>query len=227
MTTTAPVVPAPEGAAWILGAGPGLGLAVARAFGAQGLPVVLMARSMDRLAAMVDTCRANGVAAAGVAGDLGDADGLRDALHDAERLHGPCAVLTHNASVLIEGPPSAVDPGAVEQGLRVGVLSALIALQSVLPGMVARGRGRLLFTGGGTALEPWVSGIGLSLQKAALRSLAIATARELSTGPVRASTITIMGTIGSPGLEPGTIASRYVDLWRSDNPPEEVQLSPQ
>jgi NAD(P)-dependent dehydrogenase (short-subunit alcohol dehydrogenase family) len=211
---------------WILGAGPGLGLALALAFGRTGRPVVLMARSQERLEGLVERCAAEGVRATAIGVDLADADGLRAALQEADRRTGPCEVLVHNASILVEGTPSAVEPGAVEHGLRVGAVSALVAVQHVLPAMIASGRGRLLLTGGGTAIEPWVGGVGLSMQKAALRSLAVATARELHDGPVRCTTVTIMGAIGSPGLEPESIAARYVALAAAGDPPEEITVAP-
>jgi NAD(P)-dependent dehydrogenase (short-subunit alcohol dehydrogenase family) len=211
---------------WILGAGPGLGLALALAFGRTGRPVVLMARSQDRLEGLVERCAAEGVQATAIGVDLADADGLRAALQEADRRTGPCAVLVHNASILVEGTPSVVDPAAVEHGLRVGAGSAVIALQHVLPAMRSVGSGRILLTGGGTAIEPWVGGVGLSMQKAALRSLALATARELHDGPVRCTTVTIMGAIGAHGLEPDTIAALYVDAAQQSDPPEEITVGP-
>lgn len=207
------------------GAGPGLGAAVARTFGADGCTVVLLARDQARLDALASDLRLAGIDAHGYACDLGSVADTRAVLAQVEADLGPPAVLVHNASLLVPGAPSEAEPDAVVHGLQVGAVSALVLLQAVLPAMRVTQRGTIVITGGGTALEPWVGAVGLSMQKAAVRSLALAAAGELSSSGVRVTTVTITGTIGSPGLEPDTIAREYLAVHRSpQSPPREIVL---
>ena len=58
--------------ALIVGAGPGIGASVARAFGALGYRVAVLARSADRLAGLVDELAAAGVDAKAFTADVAD-----------------------------------------------------------------------------------------------------------------------------------------------------------
>lgn len=78
---------------YIVGAGPGLGVAVARRFGREGFSVGLVARDRSRLNALVRELEAEGVRAAAATADARRPDKLRHALRErAERL-GPAEVL--------------------------------------------------------------------------------------------------------------------------------------
>ena len=58
----------------IVGAGPGLGAAVARRFGAEGFSVALISRSQDRVDALAAELSAAGVTARGYAANVRDPD---------------------------------------------------------------------------------------------------------------------------------------------------------
>lgn len=64
----------------VLGAGPGVGSAVARRFGEDGYDVALVARSPERLAALGSELQEAGVTAGWTAVDLADAEELRAAV---------------------------------------------------------------------------------------------------------------------------------------------------
>jgi NAD(P)-dependent dehydrogenase (short-subunit alcohol dehydrogenase family) len=209
----------------VAGAGPGLGAALARAFGSEGFTVALLARGQARLDALAADLREHGIDAHAYVCDLGSIADTRAVVAQVEADLGAPTVLVHNASVLIHGTPSEVDPGAVAEGLATGAISALVLLQAVLPAMRVTGRGTILITGGGTALEPWVEAVGLSMQKAALRTVALAAAGELAGSGITVTTATIAGTIGSPGLEPDAIAAEYLAVHHAaGRPPREIVL---
>src|SRR5580704_17592796 len=56
----------------VFGAGPGMGRSVARRFGREGFQVALVARNQTRLDAYTGELAADGITAAGFAGDLAD-----------------------------------------------------------------------------------------------------------------------------------------------------------
>jgi NAD(P)-dependent dehydrogenase (short-subunit alcohol dehydrogenase family) len=196
----------------ILGAGPGMGQALARAFGPDGRTIVLMARNPERLSALAADLADEGIDAHGVAADLSQPHDVRRAMAEIDTTWGPPSIMIANASLYVPGTPSEVDVETVLEGFRVSIIGPLAAVQSAVPAMRVRGRGTILFTGGGTALEPWVEASGLSMQKAALRNLAIATARELAPDGIHAAVVTIRGVIGTPGFEPDRLAHEFVLL---------------
>jgi len=200
----------------VVGAGPGLGMALARRFAAGGFrPALLSRRPPETAAADLED-------AVLVAADVADPDALTRGIEAAVGQVGPVQALLFNPSVTLMGRPSQVDPAAAADALAVGAVGAITAAQAVLPHMRAQGRGTLLFTGGGTALKPWVDAVAIGLQKAALRNYALALAAELRSEPLRAGTITINGVIGSAGFEPDLIAQTFWEWHLDPAAPDEV-----
>jgi NAD(P)-dependent dehydrogenase (short-subunit alcohol dehydrogenase family) len=109
----------------ILGAGPGIGLAVARRFALAGFAVAAVARPSDPLAEFQETLAAQGGPALALAADLAEAGGLARACAAVERWRGLPAVLVYNASAGTPGPLAEVAPGALLEGFRVSVGAAL------------------------------------------------------------------------------------------------------
>jgi NAD(P)-dependent dehydrogenase (short-subunit alcohol dehydrogenase family) len=158
----------------VVGAGPGLGLAIARRFGQRGFNVALLARRQDKLDGYVRELKALGVDAAGFPADVTDHVGLAAALGRAEETVGPIDVLQYsptpdNSAVV---PPLDVTPENTQPQLEISLLGAIAAARTVLPGMRSRGRGALLFTTGASAwnLTPMMGNVGIPL--AALRNYA-------------------------------------------------------
>lgn len=197
----------------LVGYGPGLGAALARAFGREGFALALLARSPATLASGERELAGRGVRAKGFVADAADEHALQHALRHAEQELGPAGVLIHNAYASHAGPPSHIHREALLGDFRVNVAGALTAAQHVLPGMRARGKGTLLFTGGGLALHPTAPLASLSLGKAALRSLALSLEDELAPDGIHAATVTIRGAI-KPGtaFDPDLVASAFLEL---------------
>lgn len=191
----------------VVGAGPGLGLALARRFAHEGYALALLARSPGRL----DLA---GLAAASThAVDLADRPALVAALDVVRERHGDPEVLLFNASATVMGQPIEVDPEAVAAALAVGVVAGVVCAQGLAPAMRAARAGSLLFTGGGTALKPWAAGTAIGLQKAALRNYVLALHEELAPLGVHAGTVTVHGMI-APGTPyaPELIAEAFWGL---------------
>lgn len=201
----------------VVGAGPGMGRAIAAALGLEHGPVALVARRPDSLDRLTRDLADVGVTAAGFAADITDTDALRAAIADARTTVGPFTVVVHNASSYVAGPPTQVDVAAFQAGLATGITAALVTLQATAGDLLAAaGRSCVLFTGGGLALNPWPDAIGLAVQKAGLRHLALATASELRPSGVSVSIVTIRGTVEPGGpFDPDRIASVFAALARS------------
>jgi short-subunit dehydrogenase len=184
----------------IVGMGSGVGAAVARRFGAEGYCVAMISRNAGKLERYEHELAARGVTAQGFVADAGSDESILAAFNAVRTSLQPPDVLVFNASVPRVGAPSALDPEALAADLRIGVLGALIAARAVLPAMRAAGRGSLLFSGGGLAMEPVAAASSLSVQKAALRNLVFSLHQELSPAGVHAAVVTIAGVLREGSL---------------------------
>jgi NAD(P)-dependent dehydrogenase (short-subunit alcohol dehydrogenase family) len=195
----------------IIGAGPGIGLAVAKRFAAESFSIALIARNAERarqLAAKAGLPDVNAYAA-----DAGEPLSLHGALAAAANDLGPIDVVVYNATALTMAAPTTLSAAALQADLSVSVVGALGAIQSVAPSMVERGTGTILFTGGGLALYPSAAVTSLSVGKAALRSLAFCLAEELAASPIRVGMVSVFGAVepGTP-FDPAKIADSFWDL---------------
>lgn len=209
------------GACAVLGAGPGLGAALARRFGREGHPVGVVARSRAALAALCSELAAMGIDGRPFPTDLARPAGVPATMEAmAERL-GPIEVLCYNAARLgMQARPSELDVGALEDSLRVNLLSAVAASQAVIPAMRARGRGSILLTSGTFAVAPSAPFAAISMGKAALRSLALTLDEEVAPDGIHVATVVIGGVIERGGPhDPDRLADQFWQLHQQ--PPGE------
>jgi len=150
----------------IVGAGPNLGAAVARRFGREGMPVGLIARDRARLEALTAELTGAGLTADVAAADIRDPAALSAAIGAlAERL-GPVEVLEYSPLPAREFMKPLLETTAedVRGPLEFSVLGAVAAATAVLGPMLDAGRGTILFTTGGAAVNPnpLRAGVGIS-----------------------------------------------------------------
>lgn len=205
----------------VVGAGPGLGLAVSSRFAREGYRLALVARNPDKL----DISRLAGLPGPPpllVAADVGDQAGLRGAFARIRAGAGDAEVLVYNTSLWVPGTPTQLDYDAFMAGLRIGAAGALVAAQEVAPAMRAAGRGTILLTGSGVALRASAGSAGLAAAKAALRSLAMTMADELRPDGIHVATVTIAGVMAAGTFyDPERIAATYWDLHvEGSGPPD-------
>ena len=80
----------------IVGAGPGMGLAIARTFGSRGFDVALISRTKEKLQTLVDQLGQEGITAAAFPADVLDRASLTDALDAAKARFGGIDVLEYS-----------------------------------------------------------------------------------------------------------------------------------
>lgn len=209
----------------VLGAGPGLGAAIATAFARLPATVVLLARNRTRLDELAGSLAdRTGAPVHGVVADAADEASLREAFAEVRRRHGDPTVLVHNPSIAVEAPPTRTSLPDLMDGVRLTAGSLLVAAHEVVPAMRAAGRGTILVTGSGAATTGSTWSAGLGVQKAAVRNLSLSLAQELARDGINVSTVTIRGLLGTAGMEPDRIAEEYVRLHAlTDQPPTQWQ----
>jgi short-subunit dehydrogenase len=200
----------------IIGAGPGIGAAVAEAFAEEGLNLSLIARSPEHLRELVaELIKQTGRRVQTFAGDAGNDQSLLAALRAAVRALGPVDVLIYNVASFETGRPTTLSTERLLSEFHTNVAGALTAAREVAGPMRKRKHGTLLFTGGGFAYEPAPNYASLSLGKAALRSLTYTLAQELGVDGIHVATVTVHGFV-QPGtkFDPRNIAASYIALYR-------------
>tara|TARA_S200000501_G_scaffold101708_1_gene95234 strand:- start:44794 stop:45609 length:816 start_codon:yes stop_codon:yes gene_type:complete len=125
----------------VTGASRGIGAEIAKEFAAAGSYVVLSARSKEAISELAHEI--NGIA---IPFDANDPEDVRDYINHVEEAAGPIDVLINNAgiekSTLIED----ITENEIEETLRVNLISPQILTAAVLPKMLARGSGHLVYT---------------------------------------------------------------------------------
>src|SRR5450631_2778260 len=203
----------------LVGAGPGLGLAVARRFAVGGYRVTLVARSTDGLRDLAGTLAGTGAKISTIAADASDPDGLGARMRELYLGHGAPGVIVYNA--VMGAPDRLLSSSAahLQSAYSVDVISAIVVVQVAAPAMRAAGFGTILFTGGGFADHPIPTLATVSLGKAALRSAATMLAADLEPDGIRVATLTIAGQIiAETAFDPERIAERFWDVIQSDGP---------
>jgi NAD(P)-dependent dehydrogenase (short-subunit alcohol dehydrogenase family) len=201
----------------VIGAGPGLGSAIAQRFAQGGYHLTLMARHADGLAKLASDLVDGGAPVDTVAADASDPDGLRATLTSLYASTGAPGVLVYNASMLTPDSLLSSDVAHLHQAYDVDVVGAIVATQVAAPAMRAAGGGTILFTGGGWADHPGAAWGTVSLGKAALRSAATMLGADLAGDGIRVASITIAGQIrpGTP-FSPDQIAEKYWSVVQSE-----------
>ncbi len=224
----------------VVGAGPGLGIALVRRFargGAEGgMAVGFMARRPEAVAAYQRELDAEGLETRGFVADAGDPAAVAAVFDQLRASHGDAEALVYNAAII--EPSRFVTPSGIAEAqystapgwkahgepvsfdylmdaFRTNVAGALHAAQQVAPAMMTRGRGTILLTGGVLAFGPWIEWGVTSLGKAALRSLGHSLFKELSPHGVQVATVAIHGTMakGTP-YDHDRVADAYWRLHR-------------
>lgn len=203
----------------LLGAGPGLGMAIARRFAAGGYRVTLAARSTDGLRDLADSLAETGDQIDTIAVDASDSEGLRARMAELYNEEGAPGLIIYNAVV---GAPDTLLSSSVEHlqmAYAVDVIGAIVVAQVAAPAMRAAGTGTIIVTGGGFADHPIPALATVSLGKAALRSAATMLGADLASDGIRVATLTIAGQIvAGTAFDPENIAKRYWEVVHSDGP---------
>jgi short-subunit dehydrogenase len=193
----------------ILGAGPGLGGAIARRFGREGFAVTLVARHDRKLATLAEELRNAGGSVETVAADAADPQGFRTALEDVAHSITP-GVVVYNVALIAADNILTSDVERLLSAYAVDVVGAVTAAQVFTPAMRRAGRGTFLATGGHPSVAPQPRYATLSLGKAGLRAAVSLLHDELVADGVHVTGITIGGAITPGGaLDPDRIAETY------------------
>ncbi|MET7480143.1 SDR family NAD(P)-dependent oxidoreductase [Streptomyces sp. NPDC005648] len=218
----------------IIGAGPQLGLAIARTFGAQGFDVALISRSREKLDTLVGKLTADGITAAAFPADVHDRDALRKALQDAAAKFDGIDVLEYSpvdGLSTVMTTPTRTEPDHLQQQIEFQLYGAITATRTVLPAMREAGAGTLLYTTGAGSIDPVPQVGNVNAAAAALRNWAINLHKELDGTGIQAAHIGIDVSIGTPAVpgfptaQPEEISPVYWELHTTRRDQAELVFS--
>jgi NADP-dependent 3-hydroxy acid dehydrogenase YdfG len=191
----------------IVGAGPGMGLAIARTFGSHGFNVALISRDRTKLDGLVDTLTVEGVTAAAFPADVRDHTALTRALGEAATRFGTIDVLEYSpvgsADTTVMTAPSQSAPSDVQDQIDFQLYGAIAATRAVLPAMRQAGSGTLLYTTGAGSLDPVPVVANVNAAAAALRNWVINLHKELADSGIQAAHVAIDVSLGAVEVVPG------------------------
>ena len=197
----------------VVGAGPGLGAAIARRFAREGMPVTLVARGRDQLDQIAAALRRDGARILALQADVTDEQALRTALDRSQEEFGVPESVIYNAAIIQRDRPGELSRQQHLDAYAVNVLGAMTAATHVAPGMQARGHGSFLLTSG--MPEPVALYTSLSIGKAAGRALASILDQTLRPAGVHVGVVIVYGDIAAgTEFDPDEIADEYWRLHR-------------
>lgn len=172
----------------ITGGSRGLGLGLARRFGAEGARLVLVARDAAELGRAADELSGRGIQVATVTGDIGDPATADRAVAAAVEAFGGLDVVINNAGVITVGPLDKMTFDDYERSFAIHVWGPLRLMTAALPSL-KKSRGRIVNISsiGGKIAVPHMA--PYSVSKFALAGLSDSFRAELAKDGIKVTTV--------------------------------------
>ncbi len=178
--------------ALITGGGSGIGLGIATSFTQAGARVVLVGRRAEVLKSAAAKL---GKSATVEAHDITEVGAAAEFIARVTKRRGPISILVNNAGIHLKKPAVDTTPAELEAVLQTHVVAAFSLIRALLPGMLERKHGNILFTASMASLFgiPYV--------------MAYAAAKSAHLGMVR----TLAAEVSSQGVRVNAIAPGWID----------------
>lgn len=193
--------------ALIVGAGAGLSASLARLFAGQGMAVTLAARSVAKLADLVDETGAEAHDC-----DAAKREDVEQLFADLDAAQRTPDVVVYNASYRTRGPFVDLDAAEVEKAIAITAYGAFLVAQAAARRMLPKRHGAILLTGASAGVKGYPQSAPFAMAKFALRGLAQSMARELQPQGIHVCHFVIDGGIKSaPRAEPADNPDSLLD----------------
>ncbi len=183
----------------ITGAASGIGLACAKKLLEEGAKVVLIDRDAEKLEKL---CGELGENAKPMVLDLFDGAAVSGMMPKIEELVGPLDIFHANAGAYIGGAAAEGDPDAWDRMLNLNINAAFRCVNAVLPKMIERKTGDVIFTSSVAGVVPVVWEPIYTASKFAVQAFMHTTRRQVSEHGIR------MGAV-----LPGPVVTALLDDW--------------
>lgn len=161
--------------ALVTGGGRGIGRGIALELDGAGARVAVSARTREQ----VESTAAE-IGGLSIQADVSERADVERMVAQTEEELGPLDLLVNNAGIAIwEDAAWELDPEEWWHVLEVNVLGAYLGCRAVIPGMIARGGGRIVNVASGAAYLPGSTSTAYSASKAAVHRFSETLARQL------------------------------------------------
>jgi NAD(P)-dependent dehydrogenase (short-subunit alcohol dehydrogenase family) len=199
----------------VVGAGPGLGNALAGRFVQAGMKVAAVSRKGAASEVYRDRVR-------GYSCDATVGDQVRKVFERVADELGPPSLVVFNVGIWDRGGILDISEELFEQAWRTGCMAGFLVGRAAAESMLARGSGTIIFSGATGSIRGGAGFAAFASPKFALRALAQSMARELGPKGIHVAHVVLDGMIAqenSPSeslLQPAAIAETYYQLYRQD-----------
>jgi ribitol 2-dehydrogenase len=183
----------------ITGAASGIGLECAKTLLAEGAKVVLVDRAQDKLEQL---CKVLGPNALPLVVDLLKPSDVSGMLPRILEIAGGLDVFHANAGAYIGGPVAEGDPDAWDRMLNLNINAAFRSVHAVLPHMIEKKTGDILFTSSIAGVVPVVWEPIYTASKFAVQAFVHSTRRQVAQHGVRVGAVL-----------PGPVVTALLDDW--------------
>jgi len=189
-----------RGVVVIGGVGEGLGFALSTRFARAGHPVVMLARTQDKLDQFAERIRGDGGTALGLAVDVRDEQQVIAAFEQAVDRHGKLAVGIFNAGANHRKPALEITGDMFEKVWRLACFGAFVFGREAARHMLPHGAGTILFTGATVSLRGGAQFAAFAAAKFGARAVAQSLAREFGPKGIHVASVVIDGGIDMPAI---------------------------
>src|SRR5918999_51551 len=210
--------------AFVTGGSRGIGAAIVRRLPKDGLHVVAVARSLDKLQQVCDACNAEGGSAEPVACDITDFKALAAAIEQAGERHGRLDVLVNNAGITKDGLFLRMSDEDFDSVLDTNLKSAFVAIRTAGRQIMRSKTGRIINISSVAGVAGNAGQVNYAASKAGLIGLTKSVAKELAGKGVTVNVVapgfitTDMTDVLSDQIKEG--AKQFIPLKRFGRPEE-------
>ncbi len=170
----------PQRVAFVTGGSRGIGAAIVRRLAKDGMHVVAVARSLDKLQEVCTAITGEGGSAEALACDIADAKAFGEAVEGVAEKHGRLDVLVNNAGITKDGLILRMDDEDFDVVINTNLKSAFVAIRAAArPMMRARG-GRIINISSVSGVAGNAGQANYAASKAGLIGLSKSVAKELA-----------------------------------------------
>ena len=184
--------------ALVTGGGRGIGRNIALELAGAGATVAVAARSADQIKETADE-----IGGLAIECDVSDRNAVERMVAEVESAYGRLDLLVSNAGISVsEDAAWELEPADWWRVFEVNILGVHLCCRAVIPGMLARGGGRIVNVASGAAYLPGSSSTSYSASKAAVHRFSETLALQLEPHGIPVFSI-------SPGLVRTEMTSRF------------------
>ena len=197
----------------VTGARRGIGLAITEALARSGADVVGVSATIEGDGGLArERVEAHGRRFWAISADLGDRDAVRGLIGRLGRLGRPVDILVSNAGTIFRAPAAEHPDEAWDRVLEVNLTAPFVLARAIGADMVARGRGKIVFTASLLSFQGGVLVPGYAASKHGLAGITKALANEWASAGVNVNAIApgYIATDNTQALQDDPVRSRAI-----------------